>query len=286
MGSVLENARILDCSFWLNAVDYESFDFKQLIYIRQLSSYYQVNKINNFIPNVPTKVELIEVDYFSELDVPELINYNININSVSYASCLVTFDITSNIPAGSTIELIPYSLIQDVLGGTVYAPYTTPQILVSLTTPTLTYSFSQLPEMTLGGWKFKIVYRPSLFELVESNLSDVVNLIDSCYIPVAPPTPILSYLIITGVETISIINNRRLVRVTYISDLSITAMPLTLQAVGITPFAIINSNHTKDNTATQKGTIDVELLNGFYTEICQYQLYLTSLGVQSNTAIS
>ena len=286
LGSVLENARILDCSFWLNAVDYESFDFKQLIYVRQLSSYYQVNKINNFIPNTPTKIELIEVDYFSELDVPELINYNININSVSYTSCLVTFDITSNIPAGSTIELIPYSLIQDVLGGTVYAPYTTSQILVSLTTPTLTYSFSQLPEMTLGGWKFKIVYRPSLFELVESNLTDVVNLIDSCYIPVAPPTPNLSYLIITGVETISIINNRRLVRITYISDLSITTMPLTLNAAGITPFAIINSNHTIDNTASQNGTIDVELLNGFYTEICKYQLYLTSLGVQSNTAIS
>ena len=40
-----------------------NFDFKKLYYIRQLSNYFIVNKIINYIPGKPVKCELVRVLY-------------------------------------------------------------------------------------------------------------------------------------------------------------------------------------------------------------------------------
>lgn len=289
IGSILENARVIDASFYLTPLQYESFDFKQLLYVKELSSYYQVNKINNFIPDVPTKVELIEVDYFNELEIPDPIDYTLQINNdvpIDYTSCVATFTLLSDIPIGSTIEIIPYALTSDGLGGVIYAPYTTDEpILITYTGSTLAYNFSQLPEMPVGGYKFKFRYTISVFQIVESELSNVVNIVNSCYVPVAP-TPDLSYITITDVQTLSIVGNRRNVRVSYISDLSVATMALTINAVGVTLFASLNSLSQTFPFATQNSFVDINLLNNAFTETCQYQIQLSALGVTSNIATS
>lgn len=63
--SILDKAKIIEAYFSLKSADVESFDFKKLIYVEQLASYYLVNKIVNFTKGKVTKCEIIEVDYKS-----------------------------------------------------------------------------------------------------------------------------------------------------------------------------------------------------------------------------
>lgn len=59
--NILTNATIVTAELWLTDHDVANFDFKKLYYIEQLSNYYLVNKINNYIPGKTTKCELIKV---------------------------------------------------------------------------------------------------------------------------------------------------------------------------------------------------------------------------------
>ena len=288
IGSILNKAKMQIVDFYLSPSDYESFDFKKLIYVKQLGSYYLVNKISNFIKNKLTKCELIEVDYFTELVVPEPIDYVLQINNdipIDYTDCEATFTLISDIPIGSDIEIVPYCLTPDGLGGTYFAPYplVTP-ITATYTGATLTYDFSQLPFM-IGGYKFKITYRTSIFEIVESNFSEIVNIDGACYFPIAP-TPNLSFITITNVVTTSVVGNRRNVRVSYISDLSVTTMTLTLNANGVTLFASLNSLAETFFSAPQNSFVDINLLDNALGEVCQYQINLSALGITSNIAVS
>ena len=58
---ILNKSKVIECTVYLSSLDYESFDFKKLVYIKQFSSYFIVNKISNFKRYAPTKVELIKV---------------------------------------------------------------------------------------------------------------------------------------------------------------------------------------------------------------------------------
>ncbi|MXN91289.1 hypothetical protein GR160_08610 [Flavobacterium sp. Sd200] len=59
--SVLNRAVTITAQLWLTDVDIANFDFKKLYYIEQLSSYFLVNKINNYIPGKITQCELVRV---------------------------------------------------------------------------------------------------------------------------------------------------------------------------------------------------------------------------------
>lgn len=61
ISKILNNSIIVSANLWLNDNDIINFDFKKLYYIKQLGNYFIVNKINNYIPGKPTKVELIRV---------------------------------------------------------------------------------------------------------------------------------------------------------------------------------------------------------------------------------
>lgn len=287
--SILDNAKVLDATFYLNPLDYESFDFKKLIYVRQLASYYQVNKINNFVPTQPTKVELIEVDYFKELEIPEPMDYVFQVNNdilIDYTSCVATFAIFTDIPLLSNVEIIPYCLTADAIGGVFYAPYPldTPIIISLTSTGSISYNFSQLPEM-VGGWKFKFRYATSVFSYLESNLTNILNITNSCYFPVAP-TINLSYITITNIETISIdALNGRTVRITYISDLTTGRMNLT--AIGTSLSNTLPPSSANNMLAYQNGTIDISFPNfAISGGLSIYSLQLNALGVFSNTVIS
>lgn len=58
---ILNKSKITTCSFWLKDSDVCDFDFSKLYYIKQLGGNFIVNKINNFVPNKETIVELIKI---------------------------------------------------------------------------------------------------------------------------------------------------------------------------------------------------------------------------------
>lgn len=63
IGSVLNFSKIIDATIYLNENDIANMDFSKLYWIKQLSSYFILNKVNNFTKKGVTKVELIKVDY-------------------------------------------------------------------------------------------------------------------------------------------------------------------------------------------------------------------------------
>lgn len=60
---VLDKSLIINAEFYLTDNDIANFDFKKLYYIAQLSGYFLVNKINNYIPGKLTKCELLRVKH-------------------------------------------------------------------------------------------------------------------------------------------------------------------------------------------------------------------------------
>ena len=61
------NTCITTAQLWLTDTDIVNFDFKKLYYIEQLSSYFIMNKINNYIPGKATSCELIRVPLNGQL---------------------------------------------------------------------------------------------------------------------------------------------------------------------------------------------------------------------------
>ncbi|MES2484550.1 MAG: hypothetical protein V4581_01180 [Bacteroidota bacterium] len=67
---ILDKPLVLTADFWLTDADLAAFDFKKLYYVEQLSSYFIMNKISNYVPNKITRCELVRVHY---VPVPELL---------------------------------------------------------------------------------------------------------------------------------------------------------------------------------------------------------------------
>lgn len=69
---ILNDSVITTAELWLNDVDIVNFDFRKLYYIEQLSNYFLVNKIENYIPGRVTKCELVRVKY-SDNTLPQML---------------------------------------------------------------------------------------------------------------------------------------------------------------------------------------------------------------------
>ena len=106
--SILNKSKMISATFDLNFLDIKNFDFKSLIAIEQLSSYYLVNKITNYIKGKPTKCELIEVDYELINDAaylfPNTATYII-INSFTINGCELTVNYSTDATTGSLVKL-------------------------------------------------------------------------------------------------------------------------------------------------------------------------------------
>ena len=61
--TITDNARIITADLWLTDTDIANFDFKKLYYVEQLSSYFIMNKINNYISGKVTRCEMVRVQY-------------------------------------------------------------------------------------------------------------------------------------------------------------------------------------------------------------------------------
>ena len=63
IGAILNYSKIIEASIYLSENDISAIDFSKLYWIKQLSSYFLLNKVNNFTKKGVNKVELIKVDY-------------------------------------------------------------------------------------------------------------------------------------------------------------------------------------------------------------------------------
>lgn len=60
---ILDKSLLVSANMYLNENDICNFDFKKLYFIKQLSNYFIVNKINNYVPGKPVKVDMVRVNY-------------------------------------------------------------------------------------------------------------------------------------------------------------------------------------------------------------------------------
>ena len=63
IGAVLNYSKIIDATIYLNEKNISNIDFSKLYWIKELSNYFLLNKVNNFTKKGITKVELIKVEY-------------------------------------------------------------------------------------------------------------------------------------------------------------------------------------------------------------------------------
>jgi hypothetical protein len=103
---ILDKAKVFEAEFYLTTLDIANFNFEELIYVSQLSSYFLVNKIINFIPKKPTRCEIIKVDYQKQ---PSYVAPNppyISITAFKKIGANLEITFASNITSSSTPEVL------------------------------------------------------------------------------------------------------------------------------------------------------------------------------------
>ena len=285
LGAIFDKAKFIIASMYLSAIDYQNFDFQKLVYIKQKGSNFIVNKISNFIPYKKCSVELIECDLFTNLSVQNQIDYYIRYKVVGgglvdVQNCKLDFlgIIESNLPVGTPVKIMPYILTFNPLEA--YVPYNVIIDGIFNGTTVDPVSISQLPPAI---YKFRIYYNENTF----TELSQSIQIDSSCYFPISP-TPNITYITITKVETLSIgtangLLNQRQIKITYISDLNLPNVSMKATSTSIGQLGKVDVNLF----ATQNGSFTIFNdhldLNGFPNV---YSIDLNALQVTSNTVQS
>lgn len=202
--SIFDKAKLVVNQFWLTKKDIYNIDLSKLIVVKQLSSYFLINKISNFTPGKITNVECIEVDYFKETDiiVPEPIDYTAYIGVPTIADCQVTLPVTTNYPLPVQCELVVYSGGYDSLANLVFNQMTIlPVPSAELAGGTISFPISQLPYNALG-YKFALrILTADAFSPVLSAQTEVVVLDGSCYDPIVVTTAVIDSVEIINEDT-------------------------------------------------------------------------------------
>lgn len=189
--SIFNKAKLITCEFWLKKSDIAEFDFSRLYFIEQLGSNYIVNKIYNFVDGKVTKVELIEVDYMTEIEIinPPNPSYDIVIGTPVLDSCSLTMPITTDYPQPANVIVNVYGGSYDVFMGVVFNQIVTAStILATLDNGEVSFSIDGLP-FNMFGYRFGVtILTDNAFISFQSNLSTTVILDGSCYDPVIYPT--------------------------------------------------------------------------------------------------
>ncbi|MEC4050659.1 hypothetical protein OX284_014565 [Flavobacterium sp. SUN046] len=198
--SILNKSKLLLTNFYLKSTDISKFDFQSLIYVEQKSSYYLVNKINNFIKGKLTQCEIIEVDYKKQIP---FVNLYLNITGIAIQGCQVTITVDTNIPQPFSCYIVPYTLQfgSDMLTHWLELPLTSP-IIALVNGNTLSFTADMLPPALLSsGYNFLLHYlSPVTFESIDSALSSVITIPDSCYLNPPPQICTPSSIVITNVQ--------------------------------------------------------------------------------------
>lgn len=226
IGALFNKAKLITAEFFLKAKDVFDFPFDKLIYIEQLSSYYLVNKINNIIKGKPTKVELIEVDYFTEIPIvnPPAPSYTVAVSNPVIDSCMMTLDVTTDYPTPDEVFINVYEGVFNIITGVIYTQINlNPPILATIVGGQVTFPLESLP-YNFYGYKFGItLLTDNPFVSFSSGLTGVVAISGDCYSPPTYPTTLtLNSVIFNG----SIPNPPNPDNLNYTIDYSYTGMPL------------------------------------------------------------
>lgn len=103
--TLLQKALMVTTELYLTDADIANFDFKKLYYIEQLSGYFIMNKINNYIPGKPVTCELVKV-HLSPQDVA--VPPQIKIDKVIVTGYTAAVYFTLNM-AGASLVLLQHS---------------------------------------------------------------------------------------------------------------------------------------------------------------------------------
>jgi len=215
MTQILNTSKMVEANLYLTSKDVSDFDFKRLVYIEQFSSYYLVNRIVNYIKNKYTKVELLEVDYYTEDDgINYVIPYTfITITNATAVGCVITVNFTTDatLPINVSAEVIQSSF-GGAFGNTIVA---TDVYVVNATSGTIVFTFTGIiapfVSISLRLWLGSVGFGLQSTNAVNLNLS-------GCVIPNQS-----TFINLVSLQTIAIIPqmilNTRRVQVTFTSDL-------------------------------------------------------------------
>lgn len=107
---ILDKSKLILAKIHITPKDIADFDFKKLYFIAQLGGYFIVNKINNYLPNKVTNVELIKVDYLSTYAPPVPVYETIDAVLTPYKNTgKYTATIDVEFPAGYNTLMGAYS---------------------------------------------------------------------------------------------------------------------------------------------------------------------------------
>lgn len=269
--AMLDKAKMLNAVMYLKPTKVSSFDFKRLIYLEQLGSYYLVNKISNFIKGKPVNCELIEIDYkkLSQVIEPNDGTY-ITITNIEIDGCdfIFTFDTDADIP--TTIQVY----------GTQYnfgfpPVYTDAWRTVSIPVNPSTNTFA----ITVEGGQYWNFFLTLVNSGINSNIYFIDNSLDCEYIE---PDPELSYINITSINTYMVdeVNNKRYIRIDFETD---DILPNTYQL--IYSESILNFVQS-DNYFLGENYLLVLKSHRFYGTLINWNFKLTRMGIESNVVYS
>jgi hypothetical protein len=282
ISSILDKAKVIEALFFLKTIDIERFTFKNLIYVKQLSSYYLVNKINAFVKGKLTKCELIEVDYKKEtLIVGPQINTAtyIAIDSFVVNGCVVTITYSTDASIGTNINLIcevnNFGLTPTLQPNPLFGFNSVIQNTGVINTATFNLQ---------AGTFYQLILRTQIATtLIVSNTVFFENTA-GCIATNPPPIPSLTTLTITSIETLSVVNGQRNVRVNYTSNFNGTDMLIECFAAFFTNLGVSKGQFIKP----PNGYLDI-IIGHFDLDNVTPALWtvaITALGITSNSVIS
>ncbi len=278
--AIFNKAKLVSCLFWFKKKDVANFDFSKLYFVEQLSSYYLVNKINNFVENKPTKVDIIEVDYMKEIDIvnPPVPSYTVTVGQPTLNICNITLPITTDYTLPADVIVNVYEGTLSVLSELMFTQMNLiPQITATLSGSSIVFDISQLP-YNFFGYKFEVrILTNNPFIYFQSNLTDAIVLSGSCYVvPVYPSTLILNSAVFNGsIPNFPFANIYR-----YTLNFAHTGMPSGQNyTLHVDYFASLFGNPAGWNTlsyAKTQGTLDeltqVVDVEGIYTQPTKFRV--------------
>lgn len=198
ISKIFNKAKMITGEFNLNRIQINNFRFDVIYFIDKLSSYFLANKLIESNGR-NTKLELIEIDYFTQPSQAggDDIDFQISIGTVYIEDCRIFIPVTTNYELPIEVELVVYTATFDVLSNLIY------QELVILPTPTATldssgivsFDISQIPS-NIFAYRFGIrVNNSNVFLSTISGMSNTIIIDGSCYL-----APVITNLIITSVN--------------------------------------------------------------------------------------
>ncbi|TRX34961.1 hypothetical protein FNW52_12530 [Flavobacterium sp. ZT3R18] len=246
--SILDKSKLLQVEFYLNSSDIESFDFKKLIYVKQLGSYYLVNKILNWIDGKSTRVELIKVDYMKNFDTG-----GNGSGSTGNGTYITITNIVTNgcnvVITFATDAVLPHQI--KVIGqpndfGVFPPPFNVDPVYYYEET---VYPVSNTISFNVLAGNFWGFYLQLPNENIISNAYYFENNSTCHYVP---PAADLTYITITSIETLSIDSNVRTIKVYFNTDM-VLPDDLTLNTYDFNNFSLpifytgVNTNYVIGN---------------------------------------